>query len=233
VSVGLHKSAIALVGLERELDGLSTNLANLGTTAYKRGRSAFHEFSVPRQSGDVRGVAVRTQVDFTQGDLDRTGRDLDFALLGDGFFAVEGEQGEVYTRVGDFQLTPDGVLVTSDGLPVNWRAKPTAIDPVGERLTVESDGTVRQGSVEVGRLRIVDFADRQRLTRDANGNWVAPSGLRHATATAAVHQYALEGSNGNGIEEMVAMIGVQRAFESVTRVVSSIEESYRRLTRPF
>jgi flagellar basal-body rod protein FlgF len=233
MSVGLHRSAIAMVGLERELDGISTNLANLGTVGFKRGRSAFHEFSVPRQTGDVRGVAIRTDVDFSQGDLERTGRDLDFALLGDGFFAVEGAAGEVYTRVGEFHLTPEGVLVTADGLPVNWRSKPTAIDVAGERLTVESDGTVRQGSAELGRLRIVDFADRQRLRRDGQGHWVAPADLRQSTATAAVHQYALETSNGNGIEEMVAMIGVQRAFESVARVVSSIEESYRRLTRPF
>ncbi len=224
---------MALVGLERELDGLSTNLANLGTVGYKRGRSAFHEFSVPRQSGDVRGVVIRTNVDFSQGDLERTGRDLDLALLGEGFFAVEGPAGEVYTRVGDFHLTPQGVLVAEDGRPVNWQRRPVAIDPEGERLTIESDGTVRQGSTELGRLRIVDFADRQRLTRDAAGYWVAPPEARQAVPTAAVHQYALEGSNGNGIEEMVAMIGVQRAFESVARVVSSIEESYRRLTRPF
>jgi flagellar basal body rod protein FlgG len=233
MSVGLHKSAIALVGLERELEGISSNLANLGTVAYKRDRSAFHEFSVPRRTGDVRGVAVRSQVDFSQGDLERTGRDLDLALLGEGFFSVEGPAGEVYTRVGDFRLSPEGVLVTQDGLPLNWHRKPVAIDVAGGPLAVDSDGTVRQGSNELGRLRIVDFADRQRLTRDAQGNWVAPADLRRTTPTAAVHQYALEGSNGNGIEEMVAMIAVQRAFESVGRVVASIEESYRRLTRPF
>ncbi len=236
MSVGLYRGAVALVGLERELEALSNNLANVGTVGFKRSRSAFQEFRVepsPGEAGDVRGIAVRSQVDFSQGDLRRTGRDLDLALFGDGFFAVEGPSGELLTRDGSFHLTPDGVLVTEEGYALNWDKRTGTIDTAGHPLVFGPDGSLRQGEIDIGRLRIVDLEKRELLRRDARGYWIAPPRAAETVPTGTVHQYALEESNENGVEEIVALIGVQRAFEAVARVVSSIDESYRRLTRPF
>jgi flagellar basal body rod protein FlgG len=126
-----------------------------------------------------------------------------------------------------------GGLVTAGGWLVAGARRRLAIDPVGLSLMVDPDGTVRQGETELGRLRVVDFSDLQALRQDGHGNFVAPSAARATTATAEVHQGALEDANTNGIEELVAMIGVQRSFESMAHVLSAIEESYRRLTRPF
>ncbi len=218
---------------QRRLDAIAANLANLGTVGFKRGVTAAHEIEVQRARGPVRGVTTRADVDFAQGNLLRTGRDFDLALYGNGFFAVEGPDGEVYTRDGSFHLTEGGVLVTEEGLPVAWAELNGVIDPVGLPVVIDEEGYARQGLQDIGRLRIVDFEDEHALERDRLGFWSAPRGLRETATEARVHQYALEDSNANGVEEMVAMIGVQRSFEVVAKVLSAIDQTYERLTRPF
>ena len=233
MNVGLYRSAVAMAAQQRRMDAIAANLANLGTVGFKRGVTSTHEVEVQRKQGLVRGVTTRAEVDFAQGNLQRTGRDLDLALYGDGFFAVESAEGEVYTRSGSFHLTEGGVLVTEEGFPVAWDELRGAIDPTGEPVTIDEEGNVRQGSEDVGRLRIVDFEDKRALGQDRMGYWLAPRGARETPASARVHQYALEDSNANGVEEMVAMINVQRSFEVVAKALSAIDQSYQRLTRPF
>jgi flagellar basal body rod protein FlgG len=233
VNVGLYRSAVAMAAQQRRLDSISANLANVGTVGFKRGVTAAHEVEVERPRGKVRGVTTLVEVDFAQGNLQRTGREHDLALFGDGFFAVEGPEGEVYTRDGGFHLTEAGVLVSEEGLPVAWDELRGAIDPVGLPLVIDGEGNVRQGIQDVGRLRVVEFADRHQLRKDALGFWTAPPGAKQVASTTRVHQYALEDSNANGVEEMVDMIGVQRSFEVVARVFEAIDQTYERLTRPF
>jgi flagellar basal body rod protein FlgG len=233
VNVGLYRSAVAMAAQQRRLDSISANLANLGTVGFKRGVTAAHEVEVERPRGKVRGVTTLAQVDFSQGNLQRTGRELDLALFGDGFFCVDGPEGEVYSRDGNFQMTEAGVLVDEQGLPLAWAEFTGAIDPVGLPLVIDEEGHVRQGVQDIGRLKVVEFADRSRLAKDGMGYWAAPAGLAERASTTRVHQYALEDSNANGVEEMVAMIGVQRSFEVVARVFQAIDQTYERLTRPF
>lgn len=218
---------------QRRLDSISANLANVGTVGFKRGVTASHEVEIERPRGKVRGVTTLAQVDFAQGNLQRTGRELDLALFGDGFFAVEGPAGEVYTRDGSFHMTDSGVLVSEEGLPLAWQEFEGAVDPVGMPLVIDESGAVRQGNQNIGRLRTVDFADKSVLTKDALGFWTAPRSVQPGASDARVHQYSLEESNANGVEEMVDMISVQRSFEVVARAFKAIDETYSRLTRPF
>jgi flagellar basal-body rod protein FlgG len=231
MSLGLFRGAVAMVGYERRLDAIATNLANLETPGFKRNASATHEFVVQRRTGPVRGQELRTEVDFSQGNLRRTENPWDLAIYGDGFFTVEGPNGPLYTRAGTFQPTEDGVLVTSEGYEVAWRRRSGVFDPTGLPVKIDGDGVVRQGNFELGQLEINDFTDRSRLVPIDGGYWVAPSDLGKATTTGTVQQYALEESNAASVEEVVAMIGVQRSFEAVSNLVRSIEESYSRLTR--
>ncbi|HEX6885525.1 MAG TPA: flagellar hook basal-body protein [Planctomycetota bacterium] len=233
MNVGLYRSAVAMAAQQRRLDSISANLANVGTIGFKRGVTASHEVEVQRARGPVRGVTTLAQVDFAQGNLQRTGRDLDLALHGDGFFAVEGPEGEVYTRDGTFHMTEAGMLVTEDGLPLAWEEFRGAIDPVGLPLVIDQGGGVRQGVQDIGRLRVVDFPDPSVLSKDARGFWSAPRAVLPQPSEAQVHQYALEDSNANAVEEMVDMIAVQRAFEVTARTFKAIDETYARLTRPF
>ena len=233
VNVGLYRSAVAMAAQQQRLDSISSNLANIGTTGFKRGVTAAHEIEIDRPRGKVRGVTTLSQVDFAQGNLQRTGREQDLALYGDGFFAVEGPDGEVYTRDGSFHMTEAGVLVSEEGFPLAWNHMQGAIDPIGEPVTVDEGGNVRQGVQDIGQLKVVDFAAKNTLTKDKRGFWTAPPGAKQIPPEGHVHQYALEESNANGIEEMVAMIGVQRSFEVVAKVFQSIDQTYERLTRPF
>lgn len=233
VNVGLYRSAVAMSAQQRRLDSIAANLANLGTVGFKRGVTAAHEVEVERPRGKVRGVTTLAEVDFAQGNLLRTGREHDLALFGDGFFAIDSPDGEVYSRDGSFHLTESGVLVSEEGSPVAWDNLQGSIDPVGLPLKIDEEGNVRQGVQDVGRLRIVAFEDNHALRKDARGYWVAPEGVRPGPSEARVNQYSLEDSNANGVEEMVAMIGVQRSFEVVARVFEAIDKTYERLTRPF
>ena len=233
MNVGLYRSAVAMAAQQRRLDSISANLANVGTVGFKRGVTASHEVEVERPRGRVRGVTTLARVDFAQGNLQRTGREHDLALYGDGFFAIESPGGEVYTRDGSFHMSEGGVLVSEDGFPVAWEDLQGAIDPVGLPLVVDEAGNVRQGVQDIGRLRIVAFDAPGRLGKDRHGFWMAPPGMLPRPADARVHQYSLEESNANAMEEMVDMIAVQRSFEVVARTFEAIDETYERLTRPF
>jgi flagellar basal-body rod protein FlgF len=233
MNVGLYRGAVAMVTQARRLETVASNLANLGTVGFKRGATATQQFEMQRGKRTVRGFAVKNQVDFSQGNLTRTERDLDMALFGDGFFAIESPAGEVYSRDGSFHLTAEGVLVTGEGFPVAWEKASGLIDPTGDPVYVDEEGNVQQGASRIGRLRIVDFLDKSQLGNDPSGYWRAPAGLGESAPSARVHQYSLEASNADAMAEMISMIEVQRAFESTSNVVSSIEQSYRRLTRPF
>jgi len=233
VNQGLYKSGVSMSVQMRRLETISRNIANIGTVGYKRGSTAVTEFRVPGRFGETRGLKSRSVVDFSQGELQRTGRPLDLALYGEGFFALEGPEGELYTRNGALHVTAEGELVTEDGYPIAWDVRGERVDPTGFPVEIDAEGNIRQGSAEIGRLRIVNFDDPSVLRRGGPGLWQAPPRIEEAAHTAVVHQGALEGSNATAIHEMVEMIETQRAFESSARLMSSIEQSYRRLTRPF
>ena len=231
MDTGLYSGVAAMGAAEKRLEAIAANLANLDTTAYKRTSTATAVFEVPRGPAKRRELATTDTIDFTQGVLERTGNPLDLALDGRGFFAVETRDGEAYTRDGAFRVDEQGVLLTQDGDPVAWDGARATLAPVGEAVTVDGAGVVRQGSQELGRLKLVDFADPSRLARDPRGLWHARRDLDPAASTATVHQGALERSNASSIDELVAMIRVQRGFESATSLVRSIDQSYRRLNQ--
>ena len=232
MTVGIYRAAMALVGHERHLDSIASNLANVGTTGFKRARTAAHEFTFQRPGRqDLRGVQTESRTDFGQGDVLPTQHPYDLALSGPGFFALDGPSGELYTRDGEFRLTDEGVLVNRDGYPLSWDLKIAGIDPEGLPIVVNGDGSVRQGDLPLGNLRIVDFDRPQELVFTREGLWYAPPGVREQTATARVYQHALEQSNSVGTEELIELIGVQRSFESAANVIQSLQRSYARLTR--
>lgn len=232
MTVGLYRAAVAMVSQERRLDVIASNLANVGTTGFKRSRTAGREFRLPENRDGPRGMQTQVEVDFTQGDLVKTNHRFDLGLTGSGFFALDGPDGELYTRDGEFELTEQGVLVNRADMPVSWEVREAAIDPAGDApIVIGPDGSVRQGAVPIGKLRIVDFADHSRMQGANGGHWSAPRGLREVTHTARVHQFSLEQSNAVGTEEIIEMIGVQRSFEATANLIKSIQRSYSRLTR--
>lgn len=231
MTTGIFSGVQSMATNQKQMDSHAHNLANTSTTGFKRKTSFVHALATQSLGGDDRELRVKSKIDFSQGELEPTGNPLDLALDGRGFFAVEGPEGEIYTRNGHFQVDKDGVLKTLEGLPLAWENLGGAIDNRGLPIVVNGEGVVRQGERELGRLRIVDFADEQELELHAGGYFAAPLDLKEAAHSAHVVQGALEKSNVNPIEEMVAMISVQRRFAGASNVLGMINETYRRLSR--
>jgi len=177
--------------------------------------------------------------DFSQGPLQETGRSFDAALQGPGWFAVQLPDGtEGYTRNGSFQLSPNGVLQTANGLPVLGEGGPITIPPDNEVL-IGGDGSI-SALPNTGAQNIVNVIGRLKLVNPPAGDLVrGEDGLfrLRAGGSAALDENVrvvgghLEGSNVNVVDQMVNMISLARQFEMQTRLLSTAEQDDRTATR--
>lgn len=229
---GLQSGVQALGASQKRMEYIAANLANLQAPGYKRLNSFTHVIERVQNGRKATELDTQSEIDFTQGAIEHTGNPLDMALDGQGFFAIETPEGEAYTRNGRFHLDSQGTLLTQDGEPVAWEGGQGRFQAVGEKITVDASGNVSQGANRVGRLKLVDFADRGQLTVDGKGNFHANARMRPITATAEVRGASLEQSNASSIDELVSMIRVQRGFENATSLIRSIDQSYKRLNAP-
>jgi flagellar basal body rod protein FlgG len=159
-----------------------------------------------------------TKIDFSSGTIASTGRDLDVAIDGRGFFEVETERGIRYTRNGGFQRRADGLLTTADGEPVMGDGGPITLGPGA--VSVSADGTVKSGNAIVGRLRVVEFESEGDLIRESGSRFKALAGAQPAEMEPKVIGGALEQSNVSVVDRMVALTEVSRGFEALQRGVS-------------
>ena len=214
----------------------ANNLANTQTTGFKSDLEQFRSQPVFGAGYPTRVYAMteRPGTDLSHGAMQTTGRDLDVAINGEGFIAVQGTDGkEAYTRAGDLHVTPEGLLQTGAGLQVLGQNGPIAIPP-SEKLTIGGDGTISiipMGSgnattlVEVDRIKLVNPAlvNLEKL----NDGWLHTKEGKPLLADANVKLAAgvLEGSNVNPINAMVDMIELARNFELQTKVMKNVDEN--------
>lgn len=229
MNVGLYRTTGAIESAERQLELVSTNLANVSTPGFKRHLGAVQSQLVGVAASGEQGVTTRERIDFSQGVIERTGNPLDLALEGDGFLEVEGPSGPLYTRNGKLRLDPQGNLVTAEGYAVAWEGRAGTFDPAGDAPLVSTDGRVSQGAQQIGRLSLVSFPAQDQLTLTRDGYFLAGPELRRDASTALVHQGALEGSNANGVSELISMVTVQRSHEMAANILRQVDQSYRRL----
>ncbi|MDE2624204.1 MAG: flagellar basal body rod protein FlgF [Betaproteobacteria bacterium] len=217
--------------LERQ-SALSSNLANVNTTAYKGGINAFKAIPLNGEGAQTRTFVTNSTVgyDFTPGALQRTGRSLDVGLNGKGWIAVLLPDGsEAYTRDGNLQVSANGILQTHSGYPViddtGQPGPPGQIAiPADSQVTVGSDGTIStvptgvtssapSQVTTVGRLKLVNPPESQ-LVRGQDGLFRTQSGKpAPPDSNVTVTPNSLEGSNVNAIGAMVDMISIARQFE--------------------
>lgn len=228
---GFYQGVASMATYGRRLESLANNLANVNTTGYKGTQSATRSFAVPHAADGRQQLKTTTMIDLSQGELRRTENTFDLALYGPGFFAVESPQGEALTRGGSFRVDAAGVLQTPEGYPVAWDSSSGTIDGTGEAVSIGGDGSVRQGNREIGKLRLVDYTAPDRLRQMDAGYFYAPNNLEEATFTGEVHQGALEASNVSAFTELVEMIQLQRSFQSMSRMIANVKETYDRLAR--
>ncbi len=211
------------------------NLANVSTQGYRAQTMVFHAVPVGGEGAQTRAFVVdaTSGTDFTPGVIQHTGRDLDIAVQGKGWIAVQAPDGsEAYTRAGSLQLNANGVLQTRGGHAVLGDGGPISI-PGNTLVTIAGDGTVstvqagnRPGaSSTVGRIKLVDPPEAA-LTRGDDGLFRA-RGAAPADAAVRIVAGALESSNVNAVGSMVSMIALARQFDMQMKMLQNAEASAR------
>ena len=222
--------------LRRELDIAANNIANADTTGFKVeqllvgtevGQRARNDFVRPGVSFVLDNGVGR---DFSQGSLQQTGRDLDFAIDGEGvFFRVQDGAGEAYTRDGAFTISPTGELTTKAGQPVLGDGGPIVVDPAQGRITVAQDGNISQNGVTIGQMGLARFDTLSVLSKDGDGLYRNRSNATPIDATGVqVRQGMLEGSNVNPLVEITQLIEISRAYERATKMIENVTDLSRR-----
>jgi flagellar basal body rod protein FlgG len=232
MDTSLSSAVQAMSAGERRLDAIATNLANIQAPGYKRTATFQHVLETQHNGRPSRQILTRSGTDFSQGPVEDTGNPFDLALLGDGFFAVETPSGEGYTRNGRFHLDPQGVLLDDSGNAVVWDGARGTLNPIGKEVSIDGTGFVRQGVNDIGRLKLIDFAARERLQLDTQGYFRASQGMEQQAPTAQVRARAIERANTESIDELVSMIRVQRHYDLASNIIRTVEQSYSRLNQP-
>jgi flagellar basal-body rod protein FlgF len=230
---------IAMSGAKQNMQALSinaNNLANAKTTGFKadlaqaRSMQAFGEGMSTR----VFAMTERSSQNFDSGAMLQTGRSLDIAIEGSGFFAVQAENGqEAYTRGGHLRLTETGALETNDGELVIGENGPITLPLPVNNIQISRDGTIMvqpEGAPtslqeEVARIKFVD-PDTRLIEKGNDGLFRAKNGQALA-ANPQVNMVsgALESSNVNPVNEMTEMIALQRQFEMQLKMMKTAEEN--------
>ena len=216
---------IALSGMRAradQLDRLAADLANVGTSGYKAARTGSMAAERPflrALDSAVDVVNGPARVDFTPGALARTGRDLDCAIDGPGFFVLQTPAGTRYTRNGHFNRSASGELTASDGSVVlGANDAPIAI-PNG-KISIEPDGSVRVNGAVAGRLRVADFADRGALVREQGERFSGPALSEARPGAGLVRGGSIEESNVSVVDRVAQLAQLTASFEALNRGIS-------------
>ncbi|GAA4496750.1 flagellar basal-body rod protein FlgF [Pseudaeromonas paramecii] len=235
-----HLLYLAMSGAKENMNSLtlrSNNLANANTVGFKadleqaRAMQAFGD-GLPSR---VFSMTERPGQSFAQGGLMTTGRDLDVAVEGDGWLTVQDAQGgQAYTRMGNLQLSPYGVLQTSNGLNVLDDAGQPIVLPLPlEKISINKDGTIvgrpegaaPNGMEEFQRIKLVN-PDIRSVDKGNDGLFRRKDGQAEpASADVKLVSGALEASNVNVVDEMTNLIRLQRQFETQVKMMQTAQKN--------
>ncbi|MFN3726492.1 MAG: flagellar basal-body rod protein FlgG [Allosphingosinicella sp.] len=254
-NAALHVARTGLDAQSARMRVIANNLANVNTTAFQRERAEFQTLSYQTlrapgaaSSGDNRyaiGLSLGTGVQMTgtarvatAGSLNSTDNPYDLAIQGDGYFQIQRPDGTTaYTRAGNFQVSPEGQLVTGDGFPV----MPDIRIPEGaSSVTISADGKVsamvagETEATEVGQIELARFVNPagllplgDNLYQSTQASGEPQVGAAGQEGRGVIRQGMLEGSNVNVVQELVDMIETQRAYEVNSKMVSATDEMLR------
>ena len=238
---GLYAAYTGLMARTQALDTAANNLANAGTNGFRAERDYFRGIledgsgANPELGSQVGssvngfGVLGGNRLDFSQGDLAKTGNPLDVALRGDGFFAIQTPGATLYTRDGAFSVSPAGVLQSAQGEPV--------LDTKGKTITIPEwcseyfggwkylgcDGVV---AAIVGQIGVFKFDDKSVLHAAGGGKLSANAGAKLTAASAVMEQGLVEGSNENTVEGTMQLVLVQRQAEMMQKALSVFNNDF-------
>jgi flagellar basal-body rod protein FlgF len=230
---------LAMAGAKATLqrqEVIAHNLANASTTGFRADLTAFRAVPVQGSGASTRVYAIESTPGYNAepGPVAATGRNLDVAMKGNAWLAVQGHDGtEAYTRAGALDVNAEGLLTTHTGLTVLGDGGPINV-PAKAEVQIASDGTlsakVGNGrSQALGRLKLV--TPQQPLQRGTDGLFRAADGELPPDPSARVQDGALEGSNVSPVETMVAMIAAARQFEQQMKTLQSAQDKEQSAAR--
>ena len=229
--------------LERQMDVVANNVANVNTSGFKADRSLFeeylrsgaHEDNFASSDRRVSFVQDRgTFHDFAAGNTELTKNPLDVAIDGRAFLTVQTPAGERYTKDGGLQINNLGQLVTAGGNPVLGASGPIVFQPTDHDINIAADGniTVQEGVSRIdsvrGKLRMVSFADAQKLQKEGNNLYSAGAGLANQPDTKSqIRQGFIEKSNVNSVTEMSRMIEITRTYTQISSILQQQSDLHK------
>ena len=247
---GLYTAGTGMITESKRTDTLANNLANANTTGFKRDEAisrefepmlikrindginkndvtSFKQFHVGDQYPTVGTLGLGSYIDeiateHSQGAFETTGNPLDLAISGNGFFAIQTENGVRYTRDGNFYKSARGQIQTVNGQMVLGRnGQGITIPEETVSIMVGAQGEVYADGQQVGQLQFVQFNNRRAVLKQGNNLYYPQEGVQPQPATGEIQQGLLERSNTNVVSEMVELINNHRLYEAGSKAVTT------------
>lgn len=211
------------------LDLAANNLANVSTPGFKSEHLFYATAAINDQEKDKRNT-VNTlnfqetkRIDFSQGQLGKTGNKLDMAIEGEGFFTIQQKEGVSYTRNGSFAVNKNNELVTKKGLAVLGESGPIKVS--GTSVEIAGDGTVIVDGINAGKLKITAFKEQDKLFRVNESQYIDKGNAGGMKAEKyRVENGSLESSNASAVKEMVDMMDIHRTFETYQKIILTLTD---------
>jgi flagellar basal-body rod protein FlgG len=230
---GIYTASMGMTPLLQKQDQIANNLSNINTTGYKQSElfvKCYQKYLADDQLQPFVNREIKadeTYIDYSEGAMKQTKNPLDLCIKGTGFFSImTGEDGVQYTRNGNFSLSPEGLLVTSDGSKVMGTEGYIRVErdfPV----TISDRGEVLQDNRSMGFLKVVDFDKPYKMQRCGEGRFrpLLPGNPERQSAGYVIRQGYLETSNVDMIKNMVQMIAASRNFEADQKALQAQDET--------
>lgn len=219
----------AQVALEKRLETIAHNIANMRTAGFRAEEVRFDSFLSRTAAHPVAFASPgETFLSTRAGELTQTGNNLDMAIGGEAWFAFAGPDGPVYTRDGRMRITEVGELQTLNGYSIlDVGGAPLLVDPAGGPIEIARDGMITQNGVQLGAVGLFQIPPQANLARFENSGVIPDMEAIPVLdfAESSVLQGFVEGANVNPVMEMTRLIAVQRAFESAANFVQTSERS--------
>ncbi|MBO0660960.1 flagellar basal-body rod protein FlgF [Jiella sp. MQZ9-1] len=223
----------AQMAIERRLDTLANNLANIRTVGFRAEEVKFDEMLKPGDGFGAPSVSMASEgksfISTRNGELTQTGNPLDMAVSGDAYFAFQGANGAtVYTRDGRMRINQGGTIETLTGHPLlDAGGAQLQVDPNGGAVTIARDGMITQNGRQLGAVGLFSIPATAKLTRSDTSGVIPDQPAQPALdfSRVGVMQGFVEGSNVNPIMEMTRLIALQRAFENAANLTQTNEHS--------
>jgi flagellar basal-body rod protein FlgF len=232
---GIYSAASALDAAMQRQDVNAENLAQISTPGYRGKGMIFESFgrALGAAGADVSGVhSAGVFTNFQAGPHQQTGNPYHLALNGDAFFALQTPNGEIYTRNGTFHLGSGGEILSEGNYPLLGAGGPITVPPEAQRVAIGTDGNVSADGEPIGKIKLTQFANAQKLVSVGPSLFEAPPAAEAKPADGGVRQGYLEAANVSPANAMVDLIESGRYFEMAQRALRALSDSVQLNTRP-